>query len=36
MYDAGKILTGLVIFLVFVTAPVWWNAVTAAEVRWCS
>jgi len=25
MYDAGKIITGLVIFLLLVTAPVWYN-----------
>ncbi len=33
MYDAGKILAGLVIFLVLVTMPVWWNLATGAEVR---
>lgn len=26
MYDAGKIITGLVIFLVLITFPVWYNA----------
>jgi hypothetical protein len=31
MYDAGKILAGLVIFLVLVTAPIWWNLATGAE-----
>ncbi len=25
MYDAGKIITGLVVFLLLVTAPVWYN-----------
>ena len=33
MYDGGKILAGLVIFLVLVTTPVWWNAIAGAEVR---
>ena len=33
MYDGGKILAGLVIFLVLVTMPVWWNLATGAEVR---
>jgi [DsrC]-trisulfide reductase subunit J len=26
MYDAGKIITGLVIFLVILTIPIWYNA----------
>ncbi len=26
MYDAGKIIVGLVIFLLLITAPVWYNA----------
>jgi hypothetical protein len=30
MYDAGKILGGVVIFLVLVTSPLWYNAVTAS------
>lgn len=33
MYDAGKILAGLVIFFGLVLAPVWWNLATGAEVR---
>lgn len=33
MYDAGKILAGLVIFLGLVLVPLWWNLATGAEVR---
>lgn len=33
MYDSAKILTGLVIFVIVVTTPVWWNLATGAEVR---
>jgi len=33
MYDAGKILAGLVIFLLLVTMPVWWSLVTGAEAQ---
>lgn len=33
MYDAGKILAGLVIFLLLVTTPVWWSLAMGAEVR---
>jgi hypothetical protein len=32
MYDAGKIVGGLVVFLVLVTAPLWLNAVSGAAV----
>ena len=32
MYDAGKIIAGLVIFLVLVTSPLWYNAVFATSV----
>ena len=28
MYDAGKIITGIVIFLVILTIPIWYNAVS--------
>jgi len=33
LYDAGKILAGLAIFLVLVTAPVWWNVATGADAE---
>ena len=33
MYDAAKILSGLVIFVVVLTAPVWWNLATGADLR---
>jgi hypothetical protein len=26
MYDAGKIITGLIIFLILITFPIWFNA----------
>jgi hypothetical protein len=32
MYDAGKIIAGLVVFLVLVTSPLWYNAVFATTV----
>lgn len=32
MYDAPKILAGLVIFLVLLTTPLWWNLATGATV----
>ena len=28
MYDAGKIIVGIVVFLVFATSPLWFNALT--------
>ena len=31
MYDAGKIITGLVIFLVIITFPFWYNALSGAQ-----
>ena len=33
MHDAGKIIAGLVIFLVLVTSPLWYNALSAAPVQ---
>ena len=30
MYDAGKILAGLAVFVVLVATPCWWNAVQGA------
>ena len=33
MYDAGKIVPGLVIFLGFATFPIWYNAASGGEVR---
>jgi hypothetical protein len=33
MHDAGKIITGLLIFLVIVTSPMWYHAVTGADTR---
>ena len=33
MYDAGKIIPGLVVFAAVVTAPFWWNLATGAEAR---
>jgi len=33
MYDAGKILAGLVIFLLLVTMPVWWGLAAGTEAR---
>ena len=32
MYDSGKIITGLVIFVLLVTIPVWYNRGRAASV----
>jgi len=32
MYDAGKIIVGLVIFLVLVTSPLWYNLVSGSPV----
>jgi hypothetical protein len=32
MYDAGKIIVGLVLFLVLVTSPLWFNALSDADV----
>ena len=32
MYDAGKILTGLAVFLALITAPVWYN-LAAGQAR---
>ncbi|HSN53767.1 MAG TPA: sulfate reduction electron transfer complex DsrMKJOP subunit DsrJ [Candidatus Sulfomarinibacteraceae bacterium] len=29
MYDAGKIIVGIVVFLVLATSPLWFNAMTA-------
>ena len=31
MYDAGKILAGLAIFVVLVATPFWWNAARGAD-----
>lgn len=31
MYDAGKILSGLIVFLALVTAPLWLNAVAGEQ-----
>ncbi len=31
MYDSGKIITGLVIFVLFITFPVWYNHLDAGE-----
>lgn len=31
MYDAGKVLGGLVVFLVLVTSPLWFNAFSASS-----
>ena len=33
MYNAGKILAGIVIFLGLVLVPLWWSLATGAEVR---
>jgi hypothetical protein len=33
MYDAGKIIVGLVVFLVLVTSPLWYNAISSAPVE---
>ncbi len=33
MYDAGKILPGLFVFLALVTFPIWYNAASGGEVR---
>ncbi len=30
MYDAGKIIAGVAVFLVLVTAPLWYNSLTAS------
>lgn len=32
MHDAGKVIIGLVIFLVLITFPIWYNALTAESV----
>lgn len=32
MYDSGKIITGLIIFVLFVTFPIWYNHGDAAAV----
>jgi len=32
MYDAPKILCGLVIFLILLTFPLWWNLATGAQI----
>ena len=32
MYDQGKVLTGLAIFVIIVTFPLWYNAVNAQHV----
>nr|WP_320010622.1 sulfate reduction electron transfer complex DsrMKJOP subunit DsrJ [uncultured Desulfobulbus sp.] len=32
MYDSGKIITGLLIFVLLVTIPVWYNRGTASNV----
>ena len=32
MYDAGKIIVGLVVFLALATSPLWYNAVSSAPV----
>ncbi len=31
MYDSGKIITGLIIFVLFITFPVWYNHLDAGE-----
>jgi len=31
MYDAGKILTGLIIFLALITVPFWYNALISGQ-----
>jgi hypothetical protein len=33
MHDAGKIVTGLVLFVGIVATPLWWNLATGAEPR---
>jgi len=33
MYDTGKIVGGLVIFVVLMTSPLWYNALTAAPAE---
>ncbi len=33
MYDAGKIVPGIVIFLLLATLPVWWSLASGQEVR---
>jgi hypothetical protein len=33
MFDAGKILPGLLVFLALVTFPIWYNAASGGEVR---
>ena len=33
MYDAGKVLAGLVVFLAIVTSPVWYHAASGAEAK---
>lgn len=32
MYDGGKIITGLIIFVLLVTFPIWYNHLDAGEV----
>ena len=32
MYDSGKIITGLIIFVLFITFPIWYNHLDAGEV----
>lgn len=32
MYDSGKIIPGLIIFVLFITIPVWYNRGTAGNV----
>jgi len=32
MYDSGKIIPGLIIFVLFITIPIWYNRGTAASV----
>ena len=31
MYDAGKVVGGLVVFLILVTSPLWFNAISATS-----
>ena len=33
MYDAGKIVPGLIVFLVLITAPAWYSVATGKAVR---
>lgn len=32
MYDSTKVLTGIVVFLILLTSPLWWNLATGSEV----